>query len=31
MKDASENVTEQMEFAIGRCKVALEKLRKRVL
>jgi hypothetical protein len=30
IKDVSENVTEQMEFAIGRCKVALDKLRKRV-
>ncbi|HBL77069.1 MAG: hypothetical protein A2W90_19140 [Bacteroidetes bacterium GWF2_42_66] len=31
IKDVSENVTDQMEFAIGQCKVALEKLRKRVL
>ena len=27
MKEVSENVTDQMEFAIGHCKIALDKLR----
>lgn len=31
MKDVSENVTDQMEYAIGHCKVALEDLRKLVI
>lgn len=31
MKEVSENVTDQMEYAIGHCKVALDKLRKRVI
>jgi len=30
MKDVSDNVTEQIEYAIGHCKVALEQLRKLV-
>lgn len=31
MKEVSENVTDQMEFAIGHCKIALDKMRKRVI
>lgn len=31
MKEVSENVTDQMEFAIGHCKIALDKLRERVI
>ncbi|MGV8094185.1 MAG: RteC domain-containing protein [Mangrovibacterium sp.] len=31
MKDVSVNVTEQIEYAIGHCKVALDQLRKRVV
>ena len=31
MKEVSENVTDQMEFAIGHCKIALDKLWKRVI
>lgn len=31
MKEVSENVTEQMEYAIGHCKVALDDLRKLVI
>lgn len=30
IKNVSENVTDQMEYAIGQCKIALDKLRKRV-
>ena len=31
MKDVSENVNEQIEYAIGHCKVALDQLRKLVV
>lgn len=31
IKDVSENVTDQMEYAIGQCKLTLDKLRKRVV
>lgn len=31
MKDVSDNVTDQVEYAIGHCKIALEKLRKLVI
>jgi len=31
VKELSANVTDQMEFAIGRCKIALRKLRERVI